>query len=253
MLFGGITQSSTYLADTWEYDGSTWKLMASTGPTARYDFAMAYDPVHAQTILFGGKASGTYGDTWAWNGTAWTALFPATSPPARYGHGITFDSDKQRLVMAAGYALSDTWEWTGSDWVKDTPAAVPTAAQIQSLAYDPIIHRSIFYGGWTGSYLSGAWHYSTTWTFVSASDPGTLWGGGLAFDGRSGSVMIAGGYTGSGATSKAWFYNGVSYTALPNLPSARYAPHLAYDPVRQKMVMFGGSDNTTTYADTWEY
>jgi len=53
VLFGGFDGTKT-IADTWEWDGSAWKLRATTGPANRHRHAMAYDSARGVTVLFGG-------------------------------------------------------------------------------------------------------------------------------------------------------------------------------------------------------
>ena len=44
---------------------------------------MAYDAADGTVVLFGGQGrSGSLGDTWTWDGSAWTQAHPSTSPPA---------------------------------------------------------------------------------------------------------------------------------------------------------------------------
>src|SRR5262249_54761851 len=53
------------------------------GPSARYGASMDYDAATGSIVLFGGvKPGGVLGDTWAFNGSAWTRLSPPASPPA---------------------------------------------------------------------------------------------------------------------------------------------------------------------------
>src|SRR5689334_19671901 len=47
----------------------------------RYGATMA--TLGSKTLLFGGLGNEPHGDTWEWNGSAWTRKTPATSPPAR--------------------------------------------------------------------------------------------------------------------------------------------------------------------------
>ena len=62
--------STTYLASTWEWNGSTWTNMASASgsPPARTEHAMAYDAAHGKVMLFGGyaypNATSGFADTW---------------------------------------------------------------------------------------------------------------------------------------------------------------------------------------------
>src|SRR5262249_12382183 len=57
----------------------------ATTPPGRYDAGMAFDSARNRTVLFGGVDVNFNGlnDTWEWDGSTWTQLSPATSPPAR--------------------------------------------------------------------------------------------------------------------------------------------------------------------------
>src|SRR5262245_2596625 len=57
VIYGGRNASITILADTWEYDGTTWQQVSSpTSPGPRWAASMAYDPTTQTTILFGGAS-----------------------------------------------------------------------------------------------------------------------------------------------------------------------------------------------------
>src|SRR5206468_6198626 len=88
----------------------TWGQVTTIGaPTGRADYAMAYDSARDKILLFGGT-DGTqntnFSDTWEYDPAAptptWTLLSPATTPPARSGHGMVYDSARQRIVMFGG-------------------------------------------------------------------------------------------------------------------------------------------------------
>lgn len=125
VVFGGTTNPLTdSFGDTWSYDGTTWVQVANTGPSARWGTAMTYDPVARQVVLFGGRdfAAGVErADTWIWNGSVWTqASTPTVIPPARREHYMTFDANRQRVVMhggrGPGVVDTHTWEWDGAEW-----------------------------------------------------------------------------------------------------------------------------------------
>jgi hypothetical protein len=66
VLYGGY-DGTTGLGDTWEWDGSSWTLVASSGPSPRSQHAAAYDAGRQLTVLFGGfdhSAVGDVSDTW---------------------------------------------------------------------------------------------------------------------------------------------------------------------------------------------
>src|SRR5262245_3058205 len=59
VLFGG-GGPGTFNSNTWEWDGTEWRLRATTGPSPRSGHAMAYDSVRGVTVLFGGADSSGY-------------------------------------------------------------------------------------------------------------------------------------------------------------------------------------------------
>ena len=82
IMFGGDS-GTTYLNDTWSFDGTTWTQIATqSAPPARAAAQMTYDSVTQKVVLFGGF-NGTYlGDTWLWDGSTlqWTQATPQPSP-----------------------------------------------------------------------------------------------------------------------------------------------------------------------------
>ncbi|MCA8975634.1 MAG: hypothetical protein KDC98_13010 [Planctomycetes bacterium] len=94
-----------FLADTWDYDGVNWSLLApTTNPSARSDHAMVYDSARGRIVLFGGlDASFSYlADTWEYDGVNWVLRTPAISPPARAYHAMAYDSVRGQVVLFGG-------------------------------------------------------------------------------------------------------------------------------------------------------
>lgn len=83
VLFGGEDRNGVS-DETWEWDGSDWRLRSPTARPSppRLGAALAYDPVHARTVLYGGRDSGgtVLADTWEYQ-----PVWPATV--RRLGHG----------------------------------------------------------------------------------------------------------------------------------------------------------------------
>jgi hypothetical protein len=123
IVFGGSAQptpGAALFGDTWEWDGTSWREAANTGPGARDHAALAYDKVRRQTILFGGHAepAGLLGDTWTWNGAAWKAL-AAPGPTARAGHQLVY-SPTHGVLLYGGFAgqgpLTELWSLQAATW-----------------------------------------------------------------------------------------------------------------------------------------
>src|SRR6266513_3056177 len=87
IMFGG-DNGTTYLNDTWGFDGTTWTQIATqSAPPARAAAQMTYDSVTQKVVLFGGF-NGTYlSDTWLWDGSTlqWTQATPQHHPSAVSG------------------------------------------------------------------------------------------------------------------------------------------------------------------------
>ena len=81
---GGFGLDSTFLADTWEWDGTIWTQRTSAvSPGARYFAAVTFDERRRAVLLFGGSDRGrtAFDETWEWDGTIWTK-YPASASPS---------------------------------------------------------------------------------------------------------------------------------------------------------------------------
>ncbi|HEX8255773.1 MAG TPA: kelch repeat-containing protein, partial [Thermoanaerobaculia bacterium] len=137
-------------------------------PSPRTLARMVYDPNTNLAVLFGGQGyrDGATGlthnssETWLWTGAAWVQRFPATTPPARAAHSMTYDPVHRRVLMFGGRQeptqvsgsvsyLDDLWAWQGDNWVRlDADSATrPSARQSAGIAYDPQRDRLVIYGG----------------------------------------------------------------------------------------------------------
>jgi MYXO-CTERM domain-containing protein len=212
---GGGNRNGTYYDDTWEWDGTTWTQVASTGPIGRYWHAMAYDSTRQRTVLFGGigfyqNADGfPFGDTWEWDGSSWTQR-AMTRPSARGRHAMAYDSARGVTVLFGGDDNSgteaDTWEWDGTAWNQRTPATHPPARDWHSMAYDAARHATVVFGGSSvsGYVLGDTWEWDgTTWTHRALEGPAPRYADAMAYDSARGGVVLFGG--------TAVFNNGLSY------------------------------------------
>lgn len=155
VLFGGRTAVQT-VGDTWEFDGITWtQRTLPVAPAPREDMLMVYDAGFGRTLLFGGFNSDTntvYGDTWQYNGTAWSDISPAMGPTPRYRTAYAYDSVRQRPMMYGGYdgmqVSTQTYEWNGSAWVllaTGTPGSLQATEMYA--AFHPVSKKFVTFGG----------------------------------------------------------------------------------------------------------
>jgi hypothetical protein len=175
ILFGGRNAAGAPLGDTWIWNGSSW-FPGPPGPPARFDHAMAYDPVRGVVVLFGGQAGGQkLGDTWEWNGAAWTQR-STTGPSARSGAALSeFGSACGGVLLfggrnAAGTLQQDHWFWNGASWTPGSAAGPqPSARENARMLWDPAEGRLWFFGGRTATARSGE-----MWTATVGSTGGSL-------------------------------------------------------------------------------
>jgi hypothetical protein len=121
---GGPGAPPPALADTWEYDGATWRRVDAPGPAARVSPGAAFDSKRGLMILFGGSGpSGFLGDTWSFDGSVWKKIADS-GPEARAMGYMAYDKRRDRIVLFGGRKgwpdgdLNDTWEWDGSSWTR---------------------------------------------------------------------------------------------------------------------------------------
>ncbi len=118
VLFGGIKNSAGSLTpsgETWEWNGTTWTQIATSGPAARANHTMSYDSAHGVVVLYGGSStSSVFHDTWTWDGTTWRQIAPS-GPNAWSDMRMAYDSSRNRNVLVGGVGCSswdcdETWE-----------------------------------------------------------------------------------------------------------------------------------------------
>ncbi|HEX2681197.1 MAG TPA: hypothetical protein VHQ03_07880, partial [Candidatus Dormibacteraeota bacterium] len=187
VLFGGQVGPpgvlpSTFLDDTWTFDGRAWaQRHPSTHPAGRAGAAMAYDPVRRTVLLWGGLAStGQTADFWSWDGAGWTEIRTPSSPPADDVPGWPYPPpvlvyDIKRLVMVLvrnggshpdAPRVPDAWTWDGSQWAQSTSTDAPTAWG--TAAYDSTRGSVLFLGQDAYPHV-GTWSYDgARWTQLSS-------------------------------------------------------------------------------------
>jgi len=208
VLFGGKDDSSPF-GDTWEWDGSTWTQVATTGPSPRFAHAIVYDSQRARTVLFGGYF--ILGDTWEWNGSIWTQV-ATTGPLGRHSHAMAYDSRRGRTVLFggayySGIILADTWEWNGSTWTQVAIFAGATARFGHEMAYDGQRGSTLLFGGQYGNSTSfhDTWEWDGgLWTQVATTGPSARLWHSMVYDSQRERTVLFGGLGDFGLLGDTW-------------------------------------------------
>jgi hypothetical protein len=226
ILYGGFLPEGVGLADdTWAWDGS-WTHLQVQGPPARYSPAMAYDSARQRLVLFGGYGPypTIFGDTWEWNGAAWSQQTPAgPSPAARGGSVAAFDASRGVTVLYGGFNqgyLRETWEWDGQAWMRRADG--PGFMERSGLAYDPLRQVCVLVTVvQTPTYHFEAWewdgHGTGSWTPRQTSNMPNVGYFAMDYDPRVGAVVLGAGSPVSsfpGAVGASWQWTGSAWVAL---------------------------------------
>jgi hypothetical protein len=270
VLFGGEIDFQPF-RDTWLWDGTNWTQITSFGPfgngptpPARYRAAMAFDPDLNEVVLFGGKGGvesnfADFDDTWVFRQNSftvsrfspphvyyeWVQIFPPASSAAHPGVSLNahmeYDQNTQRMILAGGETVGsqpsqETWAFTnnsseGPKWTNliNNPSFTPARAN-------------------TGLAKCGGFD-SLPGQLPFRTPPDLL-------------LMFGGDGPGFISLADTWLMGDTSSTAIAwhsiggSHPSARDSHGMAYYPVANTVVMYGGQDqpssgNLTMPTDTW--
>ena len=287
IVMGGNTSywSSSASGETWAlaYQLTTaWSPVATAGtPAARAGFTMTYDPPRNRFIVFGGY-SGTYrNDVWSLTlgaSPAWTQLSPTgTLPHGRAGHAAAYDPARDCLWIVDGYyvdtmlrLLNNVWNLSLSGtpkWTQESPTgAAPAARYGHSVVLHGGLDRLILFGGYDGATAfndSWALNLAVTppaWapvTIASGTPPSVRYAHSAFVDPVGWQMVVYGGTNGASfrADARALQYlNGFRWVAVSpsgTPPPARAGHSVAYDQLRNRMLVFGGTNASGRMNDLW--
>lgn len=275
--------------DLWEWDGTTWSQVPSNPAPERQGHLAMYDVARDRLVLLGGGRSQ---NTVEWDGADWAGVDPVVawddmdnayfdgnlqrvvafalgpnnqmewdgrrwhrqpSPMSMYRARLCFDWARMRAVAVGTiWAGLVTLEWDGQTWAPWSVAALPCQA---SMTFHTTRGRVMACCG-----SGGLWEWDgTVWTQVAAG-PGSPWttlDDALAvYDAARDEIVLV---TWQGGVAHTATWNGTSWNVASQAsgPAARTRHDLTYDPVRQRVVLYGGRDEATsppTYFDhPWEW
>lgn len=236
----------------WRRHGSHWQLQPSpNAPPVRNDMALCYDAARNELVAFGGFAPATstpLGDTWTWNGSAWTQYL-VTGPTARANATTAYDTARQRVVLFGGYTsqssfLNDTWEWNGSAWSQVTTANNPPPRIRAQAAYDQGRQRVVMIGpASSAGFPVEHWEYDgATWIMPTAPLPATSHSPVVVHDTARAETLLLGGFEDGGAHGEVWAWNGAAWSQRPGLgfvPFQSFGSEVAGHPTAPDIQMFG--------------
>ncbi|MBL9079412.1 MAG: hypothetical protein JNL08_18060 [Planctomycetes bacterium] len=244
------------LGDTWQWSGTDWSAVPPPAGTA----LGAPQLLHrgAGLALIGRDEAENAIEVHAWQ-NGWIPVHRGA--PDVFQQSLAFDSTRAEVVRFGGRAASglpyrgDTWIWDGR-WSPATPAAAPSPRALAAVAEHPPSGRVVLFGGHDLATTFGdTWLWDgSDWQQVSvAGGPGPRTGAAAAFDPTRGSVVLFGGSSSTTQLDDTWIWDGAAWAPVTStvVPPAG-AGSLAFDQVRQVMVLHAASGSSAVPGTLWE-
>lgn len=276
ILFGGETPD--HVDDVWALglaDSVSWTELGPSGapPSPREGHAAIFDSARNRMLVFGGSSETRSDELWQLqfgDPPAWTLLTPAgPAPDARTGHGAVFDPSRKRWLVFGGFGttalLDDLWSYSlDLDlWTDRTPLAPgPGPRTAHALVFDSLGDAAIVVGGANGGFElpDELWRVSAgsplagrtpgVWTPIPAAvrPPGRLAHTAI-HDPLRDRILVFGGtalslpadvwalaLSGGSVSVPEW----TKLEATGTIPIPRADHAAVHDPLRDRMVVFGG-------------
>jgi hypothetical protein len=142
------------------------------------------------------------------------------------------------------------------NWSPITGATLPSARVGAPLAWDPVRHRVLMFGGYDGTfYLNDVWQFTVAagWTQLTpvGSPPSVRDEAGLIYDPLRDRLLVVAGNNDTPPNDVWQLTLGATptwsqLTPAGTPPSGRFAFSTIYDPIRDRVILFGGYPNTNT-------
>lgn len=259
IVIAGGNYQNVPLTDAWAWNGTAWSALPSL-PVGYDHHGLAFDVARGRTVL----VASTPARVLELDATMWRQITMVDPPGGRIDAGIATDPERGMAIMFGGETtqstLDETWTFDGAHWTPVTGAPRPPARSAHGMAFDRVAHRAVVYGGEAagGATLGDSWTFDpamSKWTQQTAGTPRKS--NELAWDGQR--VISFGGMT-SDRTADTLAWTGTGWMTLsPGMaPPARTDAAMAFDPARNRVVLFGGTTGTgnmppTTVNDTWAW
>lgn len=280
LQFGAGSQTNlevvgTGVAAAFRLVGKWQSFNTSFIPSHRRWFGMAHDFASDRSLLFGGLDNATGNpiqETWLFNPTApdWSALSPSgPAPSARYANNVVFIGSGKFLLFGgvdsgANYKNETTlYDINANSFTRLSLSVEPSSRAWASAAWDSSRNAVVLFGGFDGfSPLSDTWLFhvgASSWsTLAPASSPPALRNASMAYDAASNGAILFGGNNGGARQNATYAYFVASNTWVTksptgDIPLARQWHSMAYDPINERVVLFGGEAAGGELSDTFMY
>jgi hypothetical protein len=255
VVFGGYS-NGTWYDDVWalSFSGTpTWTQLtpAGIGPSARSGSSAIYDIQRGRMVVYGGGRNSPFNDMFALDlsDDHWDWLGGAGALPAgRRGHVAVYDAALDRMLVFGGQTavgnVADTYAYdlSAESWTQILTTGSVTSNNLAPGILDPVRNRLIIAGTDT-EVLDLA---TSNWTVLP--DPGPPVSAAPAIYDPGRDLMIINEDHALDLATLTW-----SSFTLPQ-PLPRLNPTAIYDPIRDRMIVYGGrNDQDQPFGDLWAF
>jgi cysteine-rich repeat protein len=250
LVFGGVDARGD-VGDQWSFDGATWTEFGGRGlPPARSGDMLASDPVRGRVVMSGGDTDDVA--TWEWDGSTWGSALGEQPNGVDVPLLPAIDRATARTLLVNVLDAPVTGNTFVFDGFAFGAGAAPPASSNDAgaLAWDDATGVAMLYidGGDTFTWSGSAWQDVSPATGATPIANGVI----AAYDAARAQVVLLD-QAGDGSATATWLWTGSatagtwSLATPAHVPPARENTAMAYDPIRQQIVLFSGGGAN----DTW--
>lgn len=280
IIFGGTylreqpgPDQHVFLNDTWALSlkgTPTWSMISASGalPPGRDCHTAIYDRLRERMVISGGFDGGRYfNDTWdlsLGDSPLWSEIVPQGILPSPRGcHASVYDEIGDRMVVSGG-TVTETWSlgFEGEpQWTRLNLSSQPPSRSLAAAVYDPVNRRMVLFGGGGSDTWALSLGQAPAWSELLRENkaPFLRSGHSSVYDSRRDRMIVFGGAGGGAFLNETWSLTlGGAPTWSPveasgTLPQERKGHVAIYDSLRDRVLVFGGSPDGSSYLnDLWE-
>jgi hypothetical protein len=261
-----LVSSSSFAApriSTWEWDGTAWSNPQPNGPALGFAVNGVYDPVRGMVQIVASEGDGVA--TWGWDGVSWQRGTPFGNLPALSGIATAYHAPSGAAIafggsttaIGTGSGTQATYRHERGGWRLLAPSNRPGVRAHAAMAQEAT-GDLLLMGGQHVSVESGdTWRWNgSDWALVATPvGPPARSHHMMAADRGRGRVVLFGGQTYLGGMfGDTWEWDGATWTQVATTgPSPRVFASMTYDPVRGRMLLFGGGSTTVFNDELWQW